>query len=450
MGKPSAMQDAVSQAFDNIASAAPGPQLVALGVAAAIGFLIGFEREWSHRSESREAGKQHRTFAGARTFTLGAIVGGLAGMLDPTLLLAASGFAGLALFVAVAYWVRAQDGPQRGGTTEVALLAVYLLGCAATRGNLVLAAAAGVGVAWVLSLKPSVTKWAEALSPTEARAALRMLLISVVILPILPSADIGPGGVINPRTLWLIVVFISGLSFTGYWLARAFGEARGAVLTAMIGGLASSTAATLSLARAVRDRGLAPTAAASGVIIANLVMIVRVGVVLAVFGLPVLVAAAPVLGTGLTVGAIAAFALIRQSGAVEESPMPPDAEPALEASNPFSLGPALFFAAMLAAIGLIVHFAVVFLGEGSLTVFGFISGVVDVDAINVSVGRQAVAGAISPKGAAVACFAAITSNVLFKASVAWTVGGKSVGAPVALAFAAMFGGGAIAALFAFI
>ncbi len=327
------------------------------------------------------------------------------------------------------------------------MLAVYLLGFAATRGNLVPASATGVGVAWVLSLKPSVAKWAASLTPAEARASLRMLLVSVVILPILPSADLGPGGVINPRTIWLIVVFISGLSFIGYWLARAFGQARGAIITALLGGLASSTAATLSLARAVRDRGLPAGAAASGVIVANLVMVVRVGVVLAAFGRPVLTAAAPALGAGLAVGILAANVLIRWAGQIEQDAPTESANASIKSDNPFSLRPALFFAAMLAAVSLIAHFAIAYLGQASLVAIAFVSGLADVDAITVSVGRQAVAGAISPQGAAAACLAAVGANVLFKASLAWSVAGKSVGVPVALAFAAMIGGGVIAAAF---
>ncbi len=97
------MQDGLSRALTDFASTPAAAQLTALGVAAAIGFLIGFEREWSHFSEAREKQIHSRTFAGARTFTLCATIGGLAGILDPSFLLITGGFVAVAVFVAVSY-----------------------------------------------------------------------------------------------------------------------------------------------------------------------------------------------------------------------------------------------------------------------------------------------------------------------------------------------------------
>jgi len=102
------------------------------------------------------------------------------------------------------------------------------------------------------------------LSEEELHAALRLLAISVIILPVLPDEPFGPYDALNLRNIWLMVVFISGLSFLGYWLIRFMGEGKGILLTGLAGGLASSTATTLSLSRMAKDGAEGRAAAAGG------------------------------------------------------------------------------------------------------------------------------------------------------------------------------------------
>jgi uncharacterized membrane protein (DUF4010 family) len=181
-----------------------------LAVAIAVGFLIGFEREWTHVAEARA-----HTFAGARTFALIGLAGGLSGLIDDGPILVAAAFLAIAALTITAYWADARDTPGRGGTTEIAIFATFFLGVLAARNYLVIAAVGGVGVAVILSIKSQVEKWAASLSEAEIHAALRFLAISVIILPVLPDQGYGPYDALNPRNIWLMVVFISGLSFLG-------------------------------------------------------------------------------------------------------------------------------------------------------------------------------------------------------------------------------------------
>ncbi|MEZ5894170.1 MAG: MgtC/SapB family protein [Parvularculaceae bacterium] len=194
-----------------------------LAVALAAGFLIGFEREHTHVAEARA-----RSFAGARTFSLAALAGGLCGQLDAGFLLAAVAAAVIGGLTIAAHWAVARTEPRSGGTTEIALLATYLLGVAAGRGEVLIAAAGAVAVTAMLSIKEIVQRWATALSEEELYAALRLLAISVIVLPALPDEAFGPYDALNPRSIWLLVVFISGLSFLGYWLMKLAGAGRGA------------------------------------------------------------------------------------------------------------------------------------------------------------------------------------------------------------------------------
>lgn len=255
-----------------------------LAIAVAIGFLIGFQREWRAAEEQKP-----RSFAGARTISFIALVGGLAGLIDNGALVVAVGLAAIAALTVAAYWAEARTEPSVGGTTEIAILATYLLGVLATRGEPTLAAAGGVGVVILLSLKPLVERWAQSVDRKEVNAAIRFLAIAVIVLPLLPDQGYGPYEALNPRQIWTMVVFISGLSFLGYWLTKLCG-AHGVLLTGIVGGLASSTATTVSLSRLVKEGSTNPRAAAAGIVSANVVMLARVGVILSVTSASVLAA----------------------------------------------------------------------------------------------------------------------------------------------------------------
>jgi uncharacterized membrane protein (DUF4010 family) len=112
-------------------------------------------------------------------------------------------------------------------TSIVAALVTALLGALSAGGMPQLAAASAVVVVVLLNLKPTLHRWVEALSEVELHAVLRLLVISLVILPVLPNQGYGPYQALNPRTIWWFVVLLSLLSFVGYLAIRILGPRRG-------------------------------------------------------------------------------------------------------------------------------------------------------------------------------------------------------------------------------
>lgn len=399
--------------------------LTALATAGAAGFLIGFEREWTHRIEGRS-----ESFAGARTFTLVAFTGALAGLLDGAVL-AIAAFLLVGALTIVAYRIAAKEPHGgRGGTTEIALMATYLLGLAAAEDLAIVTVLGAVGVTVLLSLKAEITAIASAMDEREIHATLRFLVISVMILPLLPDQGYGPYEALNPRDIWKMVVFISGLSFIGYWLTKWLGAEKGAVLTGLVGGMASSTATTLSLARRAEETHGGLNACAAGIVAANVVMLIRIGILFAVIAPGILGAVLPALGAGAAVGAVAV--LIFWRGAKHEG-----AAGELKLGNPFEMKPALMFGVILAVISLAAAFGVDRFGEAGLYVVALISGLADVDAITLAAAGDARAGAISAGLAASAAVIAASSNIVVKGVMSHTIGGAALGARVAAAFAAI-------------
>lgn len=417
--------------FDN----APDAVLVLrnLALAATAGFVVGFEREWTQTSE-----KRRHTFAGARTFALIGMTGGLAGLLDDGALIAAAALVVIGALTIVGYWIETKEAPGRGGTTEIAIFATLLLGVAAGRGALLLAAAGAVAVAGILSLKPFVSQWARSLTAREIHATLRFLAISVLVLPVLPDESLGPYGALNPRTLWLMVVLISGLSFLGYWLVKFLGGGRGVLVTGIVGGLASSTATTLSLAQFARDRQSAPSAVAAGIVAANVVMLARVGILLAALSPATLSVAAPALVAAGVVGAAIALAIWRAA--------PKDGGGEVKLGNPFEIKPALYFATLIALISVLSAYGADRFGAAGIYAIGFISGLADIDAMTLSASRQAATGSLLPDIAAGAILLAAIANIMTKAIMALTIGGRAAGLLVIAAFAIIIAAGAFAFL----
>ena len=176
--------------------------LIDLGLALALGLLVGVERGWQERGAAEGS-----RIAGIRTFGLIGLLGGLwqllAGGAGDVLLGLA--FLAFALLMVIAHAAEARVSNDYGVTTLVATLITFVLGALSVRGQQGVAASGAVVTAVILSLKPMLHHWLERIEPNELAAALKLLLISVVILPVLPDQGFGPWQALNPYELWWLV-----------------------------------------------------------------------------------------------------------------------------------------------------------------------------------------------------------------------------------------------------
>ena len=192
-----------------------------VGLALAIGLMVGIERGWHSRAES-----EGQRVAGIRTFALIGLLGGIVGALSvrprrpirrPRLRRRTwrSSSSPISAGCSVATDI--------GMTTQVAAIATFALGLLAVRGDMAIAAASGVAMTALLASKTMLHRWIERIDRLELRAGIQLLVISVVLLPVLPNRGFGPGEAINPYALWWIVVLLAGLSFLGYVAVRVVG-----------------------------------------------------------------------------------------------------------------------------------------------------------------------------------------------------------------------------------
>ncbi len=411
---------------------------LSLLTALAVGLLIGLEREQAKPTGGSAIG-------GIRTYPIFALIGALSTLLAPAsgwLPLIALG--GVIVFVAISYASDVRTGIDHGLTTEVSVVATYLLGALATSHGvidvmttrLLLVAMLGVVLTFILTSKEWLHGWVSKVSRDDFFATLKFLIAAVVILPLLPREAMGPLDAINPFTVGLMVVLISGLSFAGYVAMRLLGSGRGLLLSAAVGGLVSSTAVTISFAnRTKREPAMAP-AAAGAIAIASSIMVVRVGVLVAITN-PSLFSPLLVPLIGALLGAVAGGLLVSRK-APERTPD----EKAVEVKNPFELGSAVRFGVVFAVILLVTKAAKAYLGNQGLYLAATIAGLTDVDALTLSTARNA-GSELGP--ATIAILLAIAANTTVKSCLAAGIGGKALGKRAFLVGGLIIAGGAVGA-----
>jgi uncharacterized membrane protein (DUF4010 family) len=406
-----------------------------LGLALAIGLLFGMERGWHTRAESGGI-----RVAGIRTFALMGLFGGLSGwlarMLGPVVL--GFIFVGYAVLITVSYWNSSRQSKDLGITTEIASLLVFALGAAAMLGDLAPVAAAGVVATALLAVKSVLHRWIGQMQKFELTAAIELAIISVVMLPLLPDRGYGPGGALNPYALWWAVVLVAGLSFVGYVAIRVAGPQVGTLVTALLGGLASSTATTLAFSRMARRAGTLGPLLAVGVVLAGSVTFLRILVLVSVFNRPLSAALAVPMVAMAAVGL--AGALVLRLAA----PARRDSRPDIQGiANPLELGMALKFGAFLAVVVVVTRYFQDWFGAAGVYTVAALSGVTDVDAVTISVARMANADLAS----AVATGAIVTAasvNTAIKGGIALVVGGRRVGLRVIAVYLAVLAAGGVA------
>ena len=406
-------------------------------LALGIGLLIGVQRESAYDEP------EGKLFAGARTFALMSLagyvlaaVGSEAGSALPFV----GGLIVLGVLLALAYHADLAVG-KPGMTTEMSVIITYGTGGLCYWGPLPLAAALGVASIAMLSMKHEFRTFTHNITRQDIYATVKFAVISVIVLPLLPNETYGPEplNVLNPYNIWLMVVFISGISFLGYVLIKVVGARRGIGLTGFLGGIASSTAVTMSLARRskVNERLSRPFALA--ILVAWVVMFIRILVVVLTLSPPLAQRLLLPMGSAAIVGLLYCGFLYFVQWSTERD--------AGEFSNPFELGPALRFGAIYAVVLIVSRAAQVNFGDAGVYLSSVVSGIADVNAITLSVVDLSQPGnGLALDVAARAIVLATMTNTLVKGLFAMVVGGSGLRRALWPGIALLLGTGAVTAL----
>lgn len=397
-----------------------------LGLAAALGLLVGLQREHAGTS-----------LAGIRTFPLVTLLGGLCALLGMSYggWLVGAGLLAIGAVLVTGNLMQHRDTHGHttneshdgtGITTEVAALVMFALGAYLIQGVMEVAVVVAGALAVLLHLKPQLHGLVKRIEAKDLKAVMQFVLITLVILPLLPDKTYGPYGVLNPRNIWWMVVLIVGVQLAGYVLYRLVGQGTGTLLGGVLGGLVSSTATTVAYARQAHGSPQSAPLAVTVIMLASTVSLVRVMVVAA------LVAPIAVGAIGLPLGVMLLILVVLSLAQFLVVGRAPVQLPA--AANPAELKPALFFGGLYALVTIGIAAAQDWFGNSGLYVVAVISGLTDMDAVTLSSTRMLAQGQLAADIAWRVILVAALANLVFKGGSAYVLGGKELGRRVLLLF----------------
>ena len=398
-------------------------------IALLLGALVGMERE-KHRRNT-----QPGSFGGLRTFILVAQAGAVSAWLSlhlqsPWLFIMVVVIVGVV--ASVAFVMENRRLNEYGGlTSEISAITVCLLGGAVMYGYTELAVMLGILTSAILTFKQPLHGLVDKVGNDDLYAIMKLLIASFIVLPLLPNEPVDPWQALNLYRLWLLVVLISAMSLLGYVAVRWLGEAHGTVVTGITGGLASSTATTLSFARNSKTNAgdMAANTQATGILLAWLVMFIRVLITITIVFKPLLpLLLIPFGAMAATTAALAGFYYWRGNSHVDR---PEQSE--VTVKNPFSLIAAMKFGLLFATMLLLVKFAQIYTPSETLYLLAALAGLTDVDAITLSLADYARTATAGLTLAAGAITVAALSNTLVKCGMVMLLGSRPLAKKLILA-----------------
>ncbi len=356
-------------------------------------FVIGLELHSYRRTNEDDLG-----FGTTRTLTLSGVAGFVFSILDTSGMLYIAGFLALSAFLLVHYRSRQEKNPSL--IPPMMAILTYAMGPIALREPLWFIMVYVVVILLILGESPGIRKFSDAVTATEVVTLAKFLIMAGVILPFLPERPIGAAIPVTYTQLWLAVVMVSGVSYLSYLARTYFFPHRGILLTGTLGGLYSSTVATIVLAR--KDRDQSDPLTSTAIILASTMMYIRMAILVLALG-PGTVSF-PLL---LPYGGLFLLSLGAAWGTrtVSRFLKPPENEkgssPSVKATHPLEVRTAVIFAGAFVLFAAITHLIIGRFGAAGLPFLSIAVGFTDITpfilsllAGNFSVPKEALEGAI--------------------------------------------------------
>jgi uncharacterized membrane protein (DUF4010 family) len=419
------------------------PLKVSLVLGLSFFFGLAFERFYA-TSETRSRP------GGIRTFPLISLSGAFLYALEPRHAIAfCVGLVVLGVWLYPYYAAEVAHEERAPGTGElmpdglmvpICNLVAYVLGPIAIAMEPWIAFGLAVAAVLLLQARDRLHQLAQTLPGPEIITLGQFLILTGIVLPLLPNKPVTPLTPITPFQVWLAVVVVSSLSYGSYLLQRFLSGQRSVLATSVLGGMYSSTATTVVLAKRLRENAAAPGRHQAGIVLATALMYVRLLIVVAIFNIPIArELAAPLPLLGLFGAALAAFRLrtARDDPASVNDAAPPP-------SNPLELSAALIFAALFVITSIVSAWVINSFGDVGVYWLASIVGVSDIDPFVLSIAQGGASG-MTPHTAAIAILIAASSNNLLKAIYSVSFGGWRLSVPIVASLIALSATGLAAA-----
>lgn len=381
--------------------------LIKLILSLALGALVGIERE--------RHGAGGELIEGMRTFMLISFFATLSAYFAVTLnsiLIVIVAFL-IAGVLTIFGYISKTRKKHFGLTTEIAFLLTFIIGMIVFYDSYpyILSIATGLILTFVLASKGSMHRFAKHLTENEVHDAIVFAIIVFVILPLLPNKTIDPFNALNPFLVWLSIVLVLSISFAGYIAMKVFGVRKGITLIGAFGGLLSSTAVSVSMSEETRKFPKIFNTAAFAITLASSTMFLRMLAVDFFINSDVAMKVLLPMVVLAVIGYALSFLMYKNK----------KSEPKIKISSPLAFKPAFAFGIFFVIVFFFSRLVQNSFGDAGILIFAFLAGIIEVDAINISLATLAIS-TLNPITAVHGIILAAVANTISKWFLTRTMG----------------------------
>jgi uncharacterized membrane protein (DUF4010 family) len=394
------------------------PILIQFFITLAFSFTIGLEQR-KHFPSSHEK----LTFGTDRTFVFIGLIGFVLLVITPGNYLFYSGGAiVLSALLSVFYFQKINIQQTFGMTTVLLAMLTYLIPIVILTQPKWFSILYFVILLILSESKKTFSGFSEKIDSTEFITLAKFLIIAGVILPVLPNEPISDFFNFSPYKIWLAIVVISGISYLSYLLRKFVFPSAGVLVTGILGGLYSSTATTIILARKSKEEPAKPREYAAAIIMATAMMFLRIYLLMVIFSPKAGLQMAPEFVSLFVISIL--IALYTYNGFKKIQKVEDVQVVKIEDNNPLEFKVAIIFAFFYVFFSLITQFTLTKFGANGLNLLSYIVGFTDIDPflLNLFQGKFEIKTIMI----GVATLQAILSNNMLKLSYSKVLGSREM------------------------
>jgi uncharacterized membrane protein (DUF4010 family) len=379
--------------------------------------LIGLEQRRHHINENED-----QLFGTDRTFTFIGLLAYVLFIADPVNYIPfLIGFVLTGFLLGIQYNHKISKNGKYGLTSTILALLTYCIPIMVFTQPVWLVLSFIVALLLLTELKNDFIRLSKKASEEEFITLAKFIAFAGVILPLLPVANISEQIPVSPYHLWLAIVVVSGISYCSYLLKKFIFPDSGIMLTGILGGIYSSTATTVILARKEKQ-GLAGAQTVSAIMIANGMMYLRILIIAFIFNPSV----AQLLAIPFVMMFLVSFILSKLYSGKNPNNLSVDNPESNSASNknPLEFRTAAIFGILFVVFALITDFVLKTYGSAGVTNLAFVVGVTDIDPFLLNLLQQKTE--IGQMIIAIAILNATNSNNILKMIYAISLSSKDI------------------------
>ena len=394
--------------------------------------LIGLEQRRHHIDENEDL-----LFGTDRTFAFIGLLAYVLFIADPaTLIPFLIGFVLIGLLLGIHYYHKIRQNGKYGLTSTILALLTYCIPIMVFTQPVWLVLSFIVALLMITEMKSSFITLSKKASEEEFIILAKFFAFAGIILPLLPETNISDQIPVSPYHLWLSIVVVSGISYASYLIKKFVFPDSGIYLTGLLGGIYSSTATTVILARQEKQ-GLIGSQTVSAIMIATGMMYLRILFLAFIFNPSVAVQLSiPFIGMFLVSFGLSQFAKRKK----QEMTVNENNDTMVKSNkNPLELRTAAIFGVLFVVFAVVTDFVLKRYGSSGVSSMAFVVGVTDIDPFLLNLLQQK--SGIAQATIVLAILNATNSNNLLKLLYAISLGSKNMRKSLILNFSVLIASG---------